>query len=206
MKKIALASLLALPLSAPALAADFSGPSVEAHIGWDHPEIKASYLGDSAKGHKDGFAYGGGLGWDYRMGNLVLGVSAAIDGSTVKDCIAEGTASFCLKAGRDIEAGGRIGQVVGGKALIYAKLAYANSQVRGVYRDSATPSDNFSEHSNRDGVRFGGGVEFQLTPRTYVKAEYRYTTYKAYHADIAGNDLRLKLDRHQVVGGIGYRF
>ena len=203
MNKIVIASISALVVCAPVFAADFSGPAIEAHVGWDRPGIKISDFAGSVKGHESGFIYGGGLGYDVRQGNLVFGALAAIDGSNVKDCVTAGANQGCLEAGRDIEAGARIGTVVGSHTLLYGKVAYANSQLRAAYRDTAA---NSSDHLNRDGLRFGAGLEFALNAHSYVKAEYRYTTYKAYHVSLFGDDVRLKLDRNQALFGAGYRF
>jgi len=175
---------------------------VEAHAGWERVQIKDSADGYSETGHKDGFTYGGGVGYDFRKGDVVFGVEAAIDGSTTKDCLSDGTESACLNAGRDIEAGARVGQVFANRALVYVKVAYANARVNLKYRDSAVPADNFSDHSDRGGIRVGGGVEYAITPRAYVKAEYRYTDYKDYRA----YGERVGLSRHQVLGGVGFRF
>ena len=206
MNKFVLASLAALIPLAPVAAADFSGPSIEAHAAWDRAQAKVSYLGDSAKGHDTGVAYGVGAGYDFRFEHSVIGVLAAIDDSSVKQCISDATARACANAGRDIEVGARFGAFADPKLLVYVKAAYANTRVGVSYRDSAAPADNFSAHDNRDGLRAGVGMEYALTPHTFVKAEYRYTDYKNLHLDIDGDEARIGLSRHQVLGAIGYRF
>ena len=43
-------------------------------------------------------------------------------------------------------------------------------------------------------LRVGAGVEQQLGTNLYAKAEYRYSNYEA------------GIERHQVLGGVGFRF
>jgi len=54
--------------------------------------------------------------------------------------------------------------------------------------------------TNLDGFRVGAGLEYNISPTTYVKGEYRYSHY----GDVDGYDI--DLDRHQLVGGVGIRF
>ena len=206
MKKMSLAALLALTVAAPAFAADFAGPSIEGHLGWDRARARVSYADEALSGHDTGLLYGLGIGYDYRIGKAVIGAFASIDDSTVKSCLSIDTESACLKGGRDIEVGARLGYVVTPRALIYAKAAYANGRASISYRDAAAPADGFSDHSDRDGFRLGAGVEYSIVPHAYVKAEYRYTDYKNLRADLAGDEISLGLSRHQVLGAIGYRF
>jgi outer membrane immunogenic protein len=207
MSKFVLASIATLAVSAPAFAADFRGPRVEAHVGWDRVQAKLSAAGVSAKGHDNGIFFGGEIGYDFsNENNAVFGVLAAIHGSGVKACEVDSTERVCVKAGRDIEAGARAGFIVAPQTLIYGKVSYANLQIRARYTDSAAPADNFSGHDERGGIRFGAGIERSFSKNVYAKVEYRYTDYKNYRADIAGTDVSLGLSRHQILGGIGGRF
>jgi len=202
MKYIALAPLAALIASAPALAAEFSGPFVEAHAGWDRANVKISDATSTLKGRDNGTVYGAGAGYDFRRGNTVFGIDANIDDANTKECVAAGTERACIKAGRDLSLGGRIGYVVAPKALIYAKAAYTNVRIGATYTDSRIPANNFSGHDERDGYRIGGGVEYAVTANAFVKAEYRYSDYK----DYKDSGARIGVSRHQVLGAIGYRF
>ena len=202
MKYIALAPLAALIASAPAFAAEFSGPSVEAHVAWDRVNAKLGDATGSLKGHDNGVAYGAGVGYDVRRGNVVFGLDANVDDASTKECVAAGSERLCANAGRDLSVGGRVGFVVAPRTLVYAKLAYTNVRIGVSYTDSRVPADNFSGHDDRDGYRVGGGIEFALTAKAFVKAEYRYSDYKDYQESGA----RLGLSRHQVLGAVGFRF
>jgi outer membrane immunogenic protein len=206
MRESVIASLSALFFCGPVMAADFSGPRVEAHAGWDRVQAKLSHAGDSISDHDDGVLYGAEVGYDYQIGNLVLGALAGIDGSTTKECVSGGSERACLKAARDFEVGIRAGQALADRALIYLKATYANARVRVGYTDSDFPEDNISAADNRGGFRLGAGVEANVGTQTYVKVEYRYSDYKNYRVDLDGDALQLGLSRHQVLGGVGIRF
>ena len=200
--KIAVAALGALALTGPALAADFAGPRVEADIGWDHPRAKIDFDDLSAHGHDDGVVYGGEAGYDFRLGHLVVGALAGIDGSSIKDCSTSDVGRSCLKAGRDWAVGGRVGAVLTPRTLVYAKGEYVNVRLKSAFDDAVDTAEDFSSHRDRGGYRLGAGLEFALAPHVYVKGEYRYTNYRKDETEIGSADL----SRHQIVGGVGVRF
>jgi outer membrane immunogenic protein len=195
MRKYILAALVAGSFAAPAMAqtsdnpTPYTGVKVEGLVGYDRLKVP----GD----HTNGVVYGAGVGYDAQMGGLVVGVEGEATGSTADQCATSVNVAgdrLCAKLGRDLYVGGRIGAVVGGRTLLYAKGGYTNARVRLTYTDGATGVNNFNLGSNKDGWRVGGGVEQSVGSRTYVKAEYRYSTY-------SGN-----IDKHQVVAGFGVRF
>ena len=169
-------------LAAPAMAQDtdrtFSGAHVEALGGWDRVQ------GEGA--HDDGVLYGVGAGYDFRRGNTVFGVEGEATDSTQK----ESSGGLTEHASRDLYVGGRVGAVVGGNNLLYAKAGYTNAR----YGVSGTATGVDLAHGNLDGVRVGAGVEHQLSNNMFVKAEYRYSNYEQ------------GVSRNQVVGGVGIRF
>ena len=118
--------------------------------------------------------------------------------STGDECFTTGAIvgdELCVGAGRDLYVGGRVGAVVGGNTLLYAKAGYTNARVNVAYDDgTAATGPDFAGHSNLDGVRVGGGAQFGIGPNTYIRTEYRYSNYQD------------GFDRHQVVGGFGFRF
>lgn len=150
--------LIILPLAlvaAPAAAADFSGPRIELHAGWDRLMLD---------GNEDGVTYGGGVGYDVDTGGALLGVEANVDFATTE----ERFGTIDAEAKRDISALVRVGFKLGEAALVYAKAGYTNLRV-----EAGAVSDEF------DGVRVGAGVEVALSDSTYGKGEYRYSNYEA---------------------------
>ncbi len=190
MRSIVVAALLAATAATPALAQDkapFTGARVEGLAGWDRPQA------DGARA--DGVNYGVAAGYDIQAGKALIGVEGEVADSTAKDCAGSTTAAdprICLKTGRDLYVGGRIGTVVGGKTLIYAKAGYTNARAK-LTGDDGTGQVTLASR-DLDGVRVGAGAEYAVGPNSFVKTEYRYSNYQD------------GLSRHQVVAGFGFRF
>lgn len=193
MRMFLVAALLAGTASTPALAqnaAPFTGPRVEGIVGWDRNQVEDA-------GHKDGVVYGGAIGYDMQLGNAVAGIEAEATDSSADTCGHDVTVTgdrLCVGAKRDLYVGGRIGAVVGGNNLIYAKAGYTNARFGYDYDDGGNGSTDFGGGRNLDGVRVGAGVEHALGTRTYLKAEYRYSNYQD------------GVEKHQAVAGFGVRF
>ena len=133
---------------------------------------------------RSGLMYGIGAGYDFRLGNVVLGIEGEVVDSTTGDC----NGGVCADAARDLYIGGRIGAVVGDNVLVYGKVGYSNARVE------ATAA-NVTTGTNLDGIRVGAGVEWQFDNSPIsLRAEYRYTNYEA------------GVERHQGVLGLSYRF
>ncbi|GGE84939.1 outer membrane protein [Sphingomonas prati] len=200
----------------------FAGPRMEIHGGWDHVGLRLKATSTDAAGNAesaalqapdDGFTYGGSLGWDIALSStLIAGVEAGIEDSSIRECAeVYGLDEACIKAGRSVEVGGRIGQALSSRVMVYARAAYVNSRVKANYVDFEGILDNQSAKANVDGIRLGAGFEAAVTPNLYLKGEYRYTDYNNYsltanYSDGSSDRVDLSLDRHQILGGIGLRF
>jgi len=182
MKKILFATAAVAALSStPAFAqeaGDFSGVKGTAIAGYDNTDFNLGGVGGAD--NLDGFLFGASLGWDGQSSNVVYGVEAEITESTGK--ISGGGVS--VSASRDLYAGVRLGFVAGDSALIYAKGGYTNAR----YKATGVGG------GNADGLRVGGGVDFKVSENVFIRGEYRYSNYEA------------GVDRHQVVGGLGFAF
>ncbi|MFZ5748968.1 MAG: outer membrane protein [Pseudomonadota bacterium] len=194
MRTLILAAAAATAFATPAFAQDapFSGPRAEGVIGYD--SVNGS--GDS----RDGFLYGGAIGYDIQKGKAVFGIEGEVTGSTTKgtetDALTTGD-SLRVSAGRDFYVGARVGYTVTPSTLLYAKGGYTNARYN---VDYTSPSLNISDGQNADGFRVGAGLEQKLTGNVYAKAEYRYSHYSD------GDQLGDNIDRHQVLAGVGLRF
>jgi len=192
MRKIILASLLATAFAAPAMAQDsaagpFTGPRIEGIVGWD--QVK----GDGDK--SDDVMYGAIAGYDVQAGGAVIGGEVEYSDSDNRACGGAATVAnprICLKAGRDLYVGGRVGTVVGTSTLLYAKAGYTNADAKFTADDGT--DEVTLDKTHLDGVRVGAGVEHKLGSNAYVKAEYRYSNYEQ------------GVERHQALAGVGYRF
>ena len=205
---IAVAALVAAPVVA-APAEPFSGPFVGLQGGWqqDREQVRIDDAGSSARfnARKAGFAYGGQLGYDYKLSpRVVLGIEASATGRTGHDDIVDGTDDYQLKLGRTLGASARLGYLVSPTGLLYARGGYANTRFKlddGV--DKAA--------TNRGGYVAGVGYEQSLTKTVSARVEYDYSNFGhnrfadlADAADVDGVSARYK--RNTVNAGVNFRF
>ena len=191
MRKYILAALAAGSFATPALAQDvqpLGGFRLEGLVGYETTDVEDE--------NSDGLTYGVGVGYDVQAGSSVFGIEAEAAKSGLDECVGGVEIAgdqLCVEGGRDLYVGGRFGAAIGGNSLLYAKAGYTNARFRAEYR--ATPTGTLVTTSDDlDGVRVGGGVQFGLGPNMYAKAEYRYSNYQD------------GFDKHQAVGGLGFRF
>lgn len=204
MRKLALAipaTALAFAIATPAMAQDgpFAGGRVEALVGYDN--LRSGGRGDSEG--QDGVSYGGQLGYDFQRGNIVYGIEGEATDATTSGRSYNSFATgdrLSVEAGRDLYVGGRIGYMISPVALIYGKAGYTNARVESRYQATTTSPNELIDKANLDGFRLGAGLEYKLTPNTFVKGEYRYSNY----GGVDGYDI--DLDRHQLMAGLGLRF
>lgn len=221
MKKIAAmlvaGSTIAIATPAMAQSADdtFTGPRVEALVGYD--DVKAgSSVDDDGNENNDqsieGVTYGIGVGYDVDLGGAVVGVEGEWTDSTAKTEFAdgdfEGFGFGRVDAGRDLYIGARAGAKVQPDLLLYAKGGYTNAKLNVLANDGVT---EFDEDYNLDGFRVGAGAEYAMSENSFFKLEYRYSNYKEGEVDFDGTlpdseRFDVDLDRHQVMAGFGLRF
>ena len=217
MRKFVLALLAASAFTAvPALAQEtnptFTGPRVEATLGYDHVGAGSSTSNNNGRDDQkiDGLLYGGGIGYDVALGGLVVGAEGEITGSTARNSQNSYDSTFGygrVRQGRDLYAGARIGFLASPTTMIYAKGGYTNARLR-VLAGSTTQTTDTS--FNLDGYRVGAGVEHALSPNTYAKVEYRYSNYGRasvlYGSGTTSGKFDVDTDRHQAVVSYGFRF
>lgn len=204
--------------SVPAMAQDqsnFSGPRVEAVLGYDVAKAGSSVDNDSnpkVDQSIDGVLYGIGAGYDFDLGGVVVGPEVELTDSTAKT--EYDTSNFAgiglghVKTNRDLYLGARVGAKISQDMLLYAKGGYTNAKFDVLANNDTT---ELKRDIDTDGWRVGAGAEYAVTPHTYVKLEYRYSNYKKAEVDFTGdipdsNRFNIDLDRHQVVAGVGVRF
>lgn len=193
-------------------AGPLEGPRAELHAGFDRIRVKAHYddgvTAVSGSDHKDGFLFGGELGYDKLVGpNVTLGAYAGVDFSSVKQCSSVfGNDKACVEAARNFTLGVRAATALSPTLSLYAKGGYSNGRVKARYRDFADSTNNFSASENRGGFHLGAGLEARLAHNFYGKVEYDYTDYSNFHDDVAGVSYGVDARRHQLLTGVGVRF
>lgn len=193
------AASLGLGLSAPALAqadAPFTGPRVEALVGYDSVQDGSDGVRDGG----DGVVFGGAVGYDFQAGGLVVGAEGEITGATA-DARSTGVFlpgdRFSVDVGRDLYVGGRVGIAAAPQVMAYLKGGYTNARVESRYSFGTSAT---VDKADLDGLRVGAGLEYLVGPNIYAKGEYRYSNY----SEVDGFDI--DVDRHQVLAGVGFRF
>jgi outer membrane immunogenic protein len=217
MKKILVASLLAgATLATPALAQDvnptFTGPRVEAILGYDHVGAGSSIDNNNDRDDQsiDGLLYGVGAGYDVNLGSAVVGVEGEFTDSTAKSDRYDLTDQFGfgrVSQGRDLYIGARAGILANPNTLVYVKGGYTNTKLNVLAGDTDETTDTAFK---LDGWRIGGGVERAINANTFAKVEYRYSKYDSAHIDYmdgaTSSEFDIDTDRHQVVASVGWRF
>lgn len=185
--------------------APFTGPRVEALVGYDNLSGGDDGVSDSV----DGLAYGLGAGYDIQLGGATVGIEGEVMGATTKirgaDFLDPGDTAR-IRAGRDLYVGARVGFAVAPTTLVYLKGGYTNAKMN--FRYTGPGGVGFFEDGQTlDGWRAGVGIEQKFNmfgPGGYVKAEYRYSNYSNLNIDDFNADI--DVDRHQAVVGVGVRF
>jgi len=209
------AAIVAMPAAAQSGDYDFSGPRVEAIIGYDISRAGSDSdndLNDMDDESLDGLLYGVGLGYDVDMGGVVLGLEGEYTDSTAKTEYSdggdfEGFGLGRVDTGRDLYIGARVGAKVAPDVLAYVKGGYTNARYNVLARDGET---ELKDNIDTDGYRLGAGVEYAMSENTFAKFEYRYSNYGEaefdYGNDIESDRFDIDTDRHQIVGSVGMRF
>ncbi len=216
MRKFIVAALLAGTAATPALAQDvnptFTGPRIEATLGYDRVGAGSSIDNDNGRDDQkiDGLLYGGGIGFDFAAGGAVLGVEGEITESTARSERVPFTSTFGfgrVSAGRDIYVGARAGILATPNTLLYVKGGYTNAKLNVLAGNTTTTTDTGFK---LDGWRAGVGAERALSGNTFAKIEYRYSNYNDARLDYANGATSgrfdIDTDRHQVVASYGIRF
>ena len=212
MLKTILMATGALVVASPAMAADFAGPRAEVRLGWDRTTLAVEYDdGDTVvdgKDHDDGLGVGAEIGYDVAVGSsAVVGAYAGAEWATTKQCSeVYGEDEACLKLGRNLTLGVRVGAAVTPQALIYIKGGYSNGQLKVTYEDFNDSDFDTSDKANRGGFHLGLGGEFNVGQTGYVKAEIVHTNYKDYDYSDDFVDAKLEASRTQILAGFGLRF
>jgi outer membrane immunogenic protein len=205
----AAAVLVAAPALAQGAAETFNGPFVGIQGGWqqDRQTLRATDLGleSRATNKNDGFAYGGQIGYDFRLSpSAVLGAEVAVTGRTGDGLLDDGVDSVSLSQGRTISATARLGYLVSPEGLAYVRGGYANAQFK--------IDDGIDEISqDRDGFTVGAGYEQMLAQNVSARLEYNYSDFGKddlpfIAAGLGVDNAELKYRRHAVTAGLNFRF
>jgi outer membrane immunogenic protein len=193
---VALLGCGAQAASAQYMTPSFRGIRIEGDAGYDRA---------SSEGERNSkFGYGGSIGFDGQIGNIVVGPEFSYwrpnrDQNTVVSPGAIG--GTVVHQQRDqLGAAVRLGYLVTPDLLIFGKGGYANSDQRKAFFAPAGETSYFGR-GRADGYQFGGGIEYTLHDRfsslpggLYISAQYVQAQYDNHTKD------------QHAMGGIGFRF
>jgi len=211
-KKILLTSAAVVAMSGAAFAADLpttKGPAVYTpppppiftwtglyiggQVGY---EFGRAFEADVASYSPNGVVGGGHLGYNYQLGQFVVGVEGDVNGSSYRG----GNGIAFSKSPIDGSVRGRLGYAFD-RALIYATggVAFGDFQYRDI--GGSIP------YNVRVGWTAGGGLEYAIDNNWSLRAEYRYTDYGRYFyaTPFLGADSTRQID-HRVQAGFSYKF
>jgi outer membrane immunogenic protein len=168
--------------------------------GWGH-----SYWDSSATGiNTSGAVAGGTAGYNYQIGNAVLGVEGDIDWANLKG---SSTSTLCPAGCSTSDSWlstvrGRLGYAFGGVLpYVTGGLAAGDIQASSPGFPGAT--------ADRAGWTAGGGIEFALPGNWTAKAEYLHVDLGRFNCGVNCNGLptdNVSMHDNLVRAGINYRF
>ena len=186
-------------VSKPAAAADapFVGSRIEALVGYDATELPDEDGPDMMFGVRGGR--------DFSHGKWRVGIDADISRSNankVERDLFEPGDRIHVKYGTDVYLGARAGRVLSrhvlgygmvGGVLTHMKVDYSGDLASIVREPGGPEPAKFQRPGTLVGFWTGGGLEFNIGPRSFIRTEYRYANFHD------------GLYRHQAVVGIGLR-
>jgi outer membrane immunogenic protein len=232
-----LASISAILINIPARAADlpypvqpvapiayspsfsWTGFYVGGELGWigTNPEYTAGavLLGTpfvvSAATGKDGVSYGVLAGYNYQVGNVVLGIEGDFEGWTV------GKIRYTAITGDFLTAHSKWGGSVRGR-LGYAAdrvLVYISGGAAFVSTETSIPTTGISigGEDTRVGWTVGAGLDYAFTNNWFTGFEYRYSQFQSKSfiypipvLTLGTIGLKQDLSNNQIMARIGYKF
>ncbi len=198
------------PVVAPVYAPAFTwtGFYVGANAGYGWGNIDSLALGTlPAFSDPEGFVGGGQIGYNWQMGQFVLGVEADFQGADLSSRIADGfgnTASNELNWFGTVR--GRVGFAMDRfMPYITGGFAYAN-----VKSQLSLPGVGFfgSNDSTQYGYTIGAGLEYAFTNNLSAKIEYLYVDLEKERVSTPFGTANIKVgtDFSIVRAGLNYRF
>lgn len=157
--------------------------------------------GNATFGHPVGGAFGGQAGYNYQIGQFVLGVEDNLDWSGARNSNTVGANSFTSRVNMTNTLFGRAGIALD-RALIFGEAGYSGAEVKGVDNGLALSSQGW-----RSGVGVGAGLEYAITNNVSARADYvwSYLGQKTYFAGTP-DQVKTGLDLSQVRAGLNYKF
>jgi opacity protein-like surface antigen len=176
------------------------------HAGWGRGRTAFDPLifGNLFDHGYSGAVLGGQFGWNYQVGQIVLGLEATLAYSTLSGSVPG--PFFTTQLNWLGTMGPRLGFAFD-RALVYAKGGLA---MAGFRSGVVNPGFDIRGPFARSGWFLGGGVEYAFAPNWSVRLEYNYLNFgngpvTFQQVGMAGVALPARIDAHTVTVGLNYR-
>jgi outer membrane immunogenic protein len=167
-----------------------------------------SSFGSTVFGHPDGGLVGGTAGYNYQIGQFVIGAEGDLDWADLQNTRTFTDGSTSKAQVNSLAHVLARGGVAFDRALFYVAGGYAGGDVKGTFHDTAIPgSPIFSNDGWQNGWAVGAGVEYAITNNVSVKGQYLFSqlsdkTYFAGTPDV----VKTHLDVNTFTAGVNYKF
>jgi outer membrane immunogenic protein len=198
------------PMYAPAPVYSWTGFYVGVNGGYGFTDLRDNSFigGGQVFGHPDGGLFGGTIGYNYQMGQFVIGVEGTLDWADLNQgrTFADGSTDR-MNVDTVANALGRAGYAID-RTLLYVAGGYAGADIHaGAFNDTVTGLSYPGSTSWQNGFAIGGGVEYAVTNNISIKGEYLYSqfghqTYYGGSPDV----VKAGLDLNTVKVGVNYKF
>ncbi|HXY89608.1 MAG TPA: outer membrane protein [Xanthobacteraceae bacterium] len=187
------------PVKAPiAPVFDWTGfyAGINAGYGWGRSRYDFGLPGANALDVNGGLV-GGTVGYNYQIGQTVLGIEGDVDWQNVKGSTACVAGVCQTKSDWLSTVRGRLGYAVD-RFMPYVTGGAAFGDVK------ATTPGLGSQSDTRTGWTVGGGTEYAFAPNWTVKAEYLYVDLGKFNCGVCGANV--KFNENIVRAGLNYKF
>lgn len=198
------------PVVAPVYAPVFTwtGFYVGANVGYAWGQIDSTGLGVlSGFDDPDGITGGGQIGYNYQIGQFVLGLEADFQGADLKASVFNPAVGI-ISASNEINWWGSVRGRVGyafDRFLPYVTGGFAYGNVK---NSLVTPAGVFSNDNTQYGWTIGGGLEYAFTNNLTAKIEYLYVDLDKESITVPGGVFNANVEtKFSVVrAGLNYKF
>lgn len=137
---------------------------------WGNSDWNWPNVGTHTSPDFDGGIFGGQIGYNYQMGNLVLGAEVSLSGSNATgDAKCPNNTYTCeTELNWLLVVGPRVGYAMN-RTMLYATGGYARASL---HTNVSPFFSGYDQDNTHDGWALGGGIEYQITPNLIFGAEY----------------------------------
>lgn len=184
----------------------WTGFYVGANAGYAWGQVDSTGLGVLSFKDPDGFTGGGQVGYNYQMGNVVLGLEADFQGADLKASVFDPING--ITASNEMNWWGTVRARAGysfDRFLPYVTGGFAYGNVK---NKISTAFGAFSDDNTQYGWTVGGGLEYAFTNNLSAKIEYLYVDLDKESVSVPGGVFNANVEtKFSVVrAGLNYRF